>query len=101
MSLELLDLNQNSGGFVFERRPLGGVVFLRIFARVIFEIQVAEILIENLFLLAEKVQTRFGPLPLDMALGVKDVSEDSDQKKTADDGAHGSIPFPLFLRLRS
>ena len=83
MPLELLDLSEHGGRLIFQSRALRGVVFLGILARVVFEIQVAQILVENIFLFAEKVQACFRPLPLDVAFGIEDVSEDAQQKKQA------------------
>jgi hypothetical protein len=88
MLLELIDFSHDSRGLIFQSRALRSVVFLGVFAGVIFEIQVAEILVENIFLFTEKVQARLRPLPLDVAFGIKDISEDREKKKAAADGAH-------------
>ena len=71
MELQLINLRQHRGGFVLQSSALGCVVFRRILARAVFEIQVAKILVQHVFLFAQKVEARLSESAARYAAGDK------------------------------
>src|SRR6202522_1997906 len=53
MQLQLLNLRQHRGRLVLQGSALRRIIFSRILARTVFEIQVAEILVQHVFLFAQ------------------------------------------------
>jgi hypothetical protein len=100
-SFQAIDFGQDCGCLIFECLALHCVVFWNVLSCVVFEVQVANVVIENLFLFPKKLQTRFLTLPLYVTLRIEDVCEKSEQEKTTGNGAHkrlnpfvvGSAPF--------
>ena len=88
MQLQLIDFRQHRGGLVLQSSTLSRVIFRRILARTVFEIQIAKILVQHIFLFAQEVEACFRNLPRGMPLGIKDERKDGEQKKATGNGAH-------------
>src|ERR1700761_8759490 len=97
--LDPLHLSQHLGGFGLERCPLCCVVFFRILAGAVFEVQVAEVLIEDRLLLFEKIEAGLHALCCDGALRVEDIDEERDGEDGADGEDHSESP-PVSRRMR-
>lgn len=88
MQFQLLNFRQHRGGLVFQGSALRRVVFRRILARTVLEIQVAKILVQDVFLFAQEIQSRLRNLSCRMPLGIEHEGKDREQKNATRDGAH-------------
>src|SRR5580700_9931121 len=88
MQLQLLNFRQYRGSLILQRSPLRGEIFRRILARAVFEIQVAKVLVQHVFLFAQKIEPRFCSLPRSMPLRIEDKGKRRQQEKATDNGAH-------------
>jgi len=69
------------GGFGFEGFALAGVVVFGIFAGAELEVEVAEVLVDGVFALAEVVQASLFDRSGDFGLWPEDVSEAAEHKE--------------------
>ena len=88
MQLQLINFSQHHCGFILQSRALCRIIFRGILARAVLEIQIAKIVIQNIFLLVQKIKPRLGDLPRGMPLWIEDEGKDREEKNSAGYGAH-------------
>lgn len=81
LTAKRFDLGKNLSSFGFERIPLRAVVGFRVLAGAVLEVQIAEVLIDHLFALAQIVETRLLGRSDDLSLWPEDVCAKRDEEK--------------------
>jgi hypothetical protein len=99
LAFEYIDLGHHLGRFVFEIRLLRGIVLLHIFAGTVLEVEVSQVVIENLFALSQVFETRLLVLLLNVAFGIKDVEENSEEENAAGDDDHSCVSLRILSRM--
>ena len=80
LGFEQINLCQYLSRFVLKSNLLHDVVLLHIFAGPVLEVEVAQIIVENIFSLEKILETRLLMLLLNMTFWVENVEENSHQK---------------------
>ena len=75
----MVDLGQQCSGFVFKLRALRVEIFFRIFAGAVFEVQIAQVLVELLFTLEQIIEARLLALAGEDVFRPEGVNEQRDQ----------------------
>jgi hypothetical protein len=76
MQFQLLNLSQHRCGLILQTRALGRIIFFRILARTVLEIQIPKIVVQHIFLFVQKIKPCLGDLPCRMPLGIEDEGKD-------------------------
>src|SRR5208283_2932839 len=96
--LQSRNLRHDRGRFLFERRAHRLIVRVRHFAGLVFEIQVAQILVDRSLALAEIAEPRLFFSSVDFAGKEKNVIETGERNHAADEGNHRSVSLRAFCR---
>jgi len=97
LSAEGFHLVEDGGGFGFEGFALEEIVGFGVFAGFEFEVQVAEVFVDDIFALGEVVEAGLFDGGREARLWPEDVREDGDQEQgTGEDGKCRHFGFVTF-----